>query len=516
MATADGEFILEEGEIFEKGVTPMRSFVAEPLRHGRHVPGRRRRAHRARPPAPRASTSRWPTSACWRAGCAASSRTATSARLDAYSDRCLQRVWRVQHFSWWMTSMFHRVAGDPFEAKLQRSQLRLRGALARGGDDAGRELRGTGPRRCLISSPTRGGVPTAVGDRAWLQAMLDAEAALARARELDGADAIAEACSAERFDISLARRRRAGERQPGRAAGEGAAGARRASTRRTAARPARTSSTRRRCSSCSGRWSRCWATSTPRPTRPSGWRSEHRSTPMAARTLLQQALPTTFGLKAAGWMTALDGRRRGAARRGAAGAARRAGGDAGRARPRGRGALRRPSSGWPSRCCRGTPTARPVAAVAGALGAAAGAIAKAARDVTLLSQTEVARGARGGAAAAPRRCRTSATRSPPSPRWPRARQAPGLVATLLASMEQEHERAAGAWHAEWRPLRELLLALRHRGGVAARVPRGARGRRRAHARQPRARRPGGRAHRRRARGRGRRRRGARGPRAQPS
>jgi p-hydroxybenzoate 3-monooxygenase len=45
--------------------------------------------------------------------------------LDAYSDTCLRRVWRVQHFSWWMTSMLHRFAGDdPFEAELQRSQLR--------------------------------------------------------------------------------------------------------------------------------------------------------------------------------------------------------------------------------------------------------------------------------------------------------------------------------------------------------------------------------------------------------
>jgi p-hydroxybenzoate 3-monooxygenase len=44
--------------------------------------------------------------------------------LDAYSERCLRRVWRVQHFSWWMTQMLHRMdAGDPFEAKLQRSQL---------------------------------------------------------------------------------------------------------------------------------------------------------------------------------------------------------------------------------------------------------------------------------------------------------------------------------------------------------------------------------------------------------
>ena len=45
-------------------------------------------------------------------------------RLEGYSERCLRRVRRVQHFSWWMTSMLHRPPGqDPFEAQLQRSQL---------------------------------------------------------------------------------------------------------------------------------------------------------------------------------------------------------------------------------------------------------------------------------------------------------------------------------------------------------------------------------------------------------
>ena len=43
--------------------------------------------------------------------------------LDTYSERCLRRVWRVQHFSWWMTQMLHRLTDDPFEAQLQRSQL---------------------------------------------------------------------------------------------------------------------------------------------------------------------------------------------------------------------------------------------------------------------------------------------------------------------------------------------------------------------------------------------------------
>ena len=44
--------------------------------------------------------------------------------LEDYSRACLRRVWRVQHFSWWMTSMLHRFGGDdPFEPRLQRSQL---------------------------------------------------------------------------------------------------------------------------------------------------------------------------------------------------------------------------------------------------------------------------------------------------------------------------------------------------------------------------------------------------------
>ena len=49
-------------------------------------------------------------------------------KLAAYSQTALQRVWRVQHFSWWMTSMLHRFAGDDdFQMRLQLSQLRLHG-----------------------------------------------------------------------------------------------------------------------------------------------------------------------------------------------------------------------------------------------------------------------------------------------------------------------------------------------------------------------------------------------------
>ena len=84
-----------------------------------------------------------------------------------------------------------------------------------------------------------------------------------------------------------------------------------------------------------------------------------------------------------------------------------------------------------------------------------GAVAKAARDIVLLSQTEVAevREAKGGGSS-----------TMPHKRNPVAaicalgcaQQAPGLAATLLGAMAHEHERAAGAWHAEWRPLGELL------------------------------------------------------------
>jgi 3-carboxy-cis,cis-muconate cycloisomerase len=98
-----------------------------------------------------------------------------------------------------------------------------------------------------------------------------------------------------------------------------------------------------------------------------------------------------------------------------------------------------------------------IAELAGALGTAAGALAKVAGDVVLLAQTEVgelAEGAPGPSSSMPHK------RNPVAAVSARAcaRQAPGLVATLLASMEQEHERAAGAWHAEWAPLRALLVS----------------------------------------------------------
>jgi 3-carboxy-cis,cis-muconate cycloisomerase len=98
-----------------------------------------------------------------------------------------------------------------------------------------------------------------------------------------------------------------------------------------------------------------------------------------------------------------------------------------------------------------------VGELAGALGVACGAIGKAALDVILLSQTEVGEvreAVGGGSTSMPHKHNPVAAISALGC----AKQAPGLVATLLAAMVQEHERGAGSWHSEWRPLSALLTA----------------------------------------------------------
>jgi p-hydroxybenzoate 3-monooxygenase len=121
-ALADGSFSLNEGEIFEKGIAPMRSFVAEPMRHGRlFLAGDA--AHIVPATGAKGLNLAVADVRVLARGLAAHFDHGDEAGLDAYSERCLRRVWRVQHFSWWMTAMMHRLTGDPFEAKLQQSQL---------------------------------------------------------------------------------------------------------------------------------------------------------------------------------------------------------------------------------------------------------------------------------------------------------------------------------------------------------------------------------------------------------
>ena len=119
----DAGFSLTEGPIFEKGIAPMRSFVVEPMQFGRlFLAGD---AAHIVPPTGAKGLNLAVADACVLADAlAAWYRDGERSGLDRYSERCLRRVWRVQHFSWWMTSMLHRAPGqDPFEARLQRSQL---------------------------------------------------------------------------------------------------------------------------------------------------------------------------------------------------------------------------------------------------------------------------------------------------------------------------------------------------------------------------------------------------------
>jgi 3-carboxy-cis,cis-muconate cycloisomerase len=208
----------------------------------------------------------------------------------------------------------------------------------------------------------------------------------------------------------------------------------------------------------------------------------HRDTVMIGRTLLQQAVPVTFGLVAAGWLAGLDEARAEVERvrsdrlaiqfGGAAGTLASLGADGPRvaALLAGELGLPLPVLPWHTDRLR-------IVAVAGAGATAAAALGKVARDVTLLAQSEVAevregdvgdvggqegRGTEGGEpAGGTRRGGSSAM---PHKRNPVAavavlactRQVPGLLATLAAAAEQEHQRAAGAWHSEWEPFAALL------------------------------------------------------------
>jgi 3-carboxy-cis,cis-muconate cycloisomerase len=317
----------------------------------------------------------------------------------------------------------------------------------------------------------RGRAAAEVGDRAFLQAMLDTEAALARASAKAGlvpaeaAEAIAAACRADRFDpaelgqlaaaagnpvVPLVRQ--LADRLPPAAAGHVHQGATSQDVVDTAAMLVARRALGPLLDDLAAAADAC-----------AGLAEAHRHTLMAGRTLLQQAVPVTFGLKAAGWLVGLDEARRRLAQVDREELAVQLGGAAGTLAAFGdRGlavlaalavelGLAEPAVPWHA------VRVRP-AALASALGACAGVLAKVARDVALLAQTEVAEVREGGS---PHRGGSSAM---PQKRNPVAAVAvaacaarvPGLVATVLGAMAQEHERAAGGWHAEWEPQRDLL------------------------------------------------------------
>ena len=119
----DEGFALNEGEIFEKGVTPMRSFVAEPMQHQRlFLAGDA--AHIVPPTGAKGMNVAIADVELLAAALERFYASGDESGLRSYSEDCLRRVWRVQHFSYFMTTMLHRPEHqDPFEAQLQRAQL---------------------------------------------------------------------------------------------------------------------------------------------------------------------------------------------------------------------------------------------------------------------------------------------------------------------------------------------------------------------------------------------------------
>jgi 3-carboxy-cis,cis-muconate cycloisomerase len=316
----------------------------------------------------------------------------------------------------------------------------------------------------------RGPVAAQVDDRAMLQAMLDAEAALARASAAAGvipaaaAEEIAACCDAGRFDVDALGRaaaaagnpvvplvRALAEQLPQEAAAHVHQGATSQDVLDTAASLVAWRALGPLLEDLAAAAGACARLA-----------EAHRGTVLAGRTLLQQAVPVTFGLKAAGWLVGLDEtrlrlaevrRRTLAVQLGGAAGTLAGFGDRGLAVLAGFAAelgLAEPTVPWHA------VRARP-AALAGALGAGAGVLGKVARDVVLLAQSEVAEvreggEGRGGSSAMPHKRNPVAAVAVAAC----AARVPGLVATMLAAMPQEHERAAGGWHAEWEPQRELL------------------------------------------------------------
>jgi p-hydroxybenzoate 3-monooxygenase len=122
LATFDG-WKLKEGRIFQKGVVAMRSFVVEPMQHGRlFLAGDA--AHIVPPTGAKGLNLAAADVRVLARALDAFYRSGDEAPLAAYSATALRRVWRAEHFSWWMTSMLHRFHDDDaFSLRLQRAQL---------------------------------------------------------------------------------------------------------------------------------------------------------------------------------------------------------------------------------------------------------------------------------------------------------------------------------------------------------------------------------------------------------
>lgn len=204
----------------------------------------------------------------------------------------------------------------------------------------------------------------------------------------------------------------------------------------------------------------------------------HRETLLAGRTLLQHAVPTTFGLKAAGWLDAVTRHRQRLVDVKGRCLAVQLGGAVGNLAGLGSEGpqvaealaadlrLALPDVSWHAHRDR-------VAEVATWVGLCTGTLGKIARDLALLAQTEIdeahepAGEGRGASSTMPQKRNPVAATVVSAA----AVRVPGMVATVLAAMVQENERAAGGWHAEWETLPELVCvfagALHHLADAAA-------------------------------------------------
>jgi p-hydroxybenzoate 3-monooxygenase len=117
------EYTLKEGPLLQKGVTPMRSFVAAPMRHGRlFLAGDS--AHIVPPTGAKGLNLAVADVRVLAAALTEFYKSGSTRLIDLYSDICLRRVWKAQRFSWWMTSMLHRFEDHlPFDRRVQQAEL---------------------------------------------------------------------------------------------------------------------------------------------------------------------------------------------------------------------------------------------------------------------------------------------------------------------------------------------------------------------------------------------------------
>jgi 3-carboxy-cis,cis-muconate cycloisomerase len=324
----------------------------------------------------------------------------------------------------------------------------------------------------------------AVSGRAWLQAMLNAEAALATAEAQVGlipheaAEAIVSCCEATRFDPEELGRdgRAAGNPVPplvkaltaavSEVSEDAARYVHKGATSQDIVDTAAMLVARRALdlilAELEGISLACARLS-----------EEHRQTIMAGRTLLQQALPTTFGLKTAGWLVSVLEVRRKLSEVRDRGLAAQLGGAVGTLASLGKSGisvlgefgreleLAEPTVPWHTERTR-------IAEIGGSLSLVAGVLGKISLDVILMAQTEVGEvtepteGGRGGSSTLPHKRNPILSVTAAA----NTRRVRGLAQSLYGAMSGEHERAAGAWHAEWETLSEALALT---GGAAAAV-----------------------------------------------